>query len=1240
MKQFGNRSVWFRWFFYSLLTITFIVLLAVSAAVYVIEKKGGSAAFISSRLSDAFPEATARISDVSFTYDLKHFQFTAQLHDTSLIYQEQHLNFETVQLVFGVGSLSTAFPVEIALQAKTLKVERQKKTIKFLDDFSWLNQMVVLALPENLQSAEQVSAGNKEMWPSGLQRLTLTADEFAISSSANGQKESEQFSDLALSFWPTHKRAMSDEINLSLRLSQPVETGQIIPQINLSLNVNFLSSLSLFEIKTKHVDVTRVLKLMGQSDRIEQHRFSDVNMELTGTFEGQSLSLLSGELSSSQGSLSFKKDEKPLTSDYSDLQAKLDYSAADDILIIHNLSAKLANQQTVRLAGKLFSIQADDMNFTGTILGEDISIPALQTLWPKDQAVDVRSWISQHTAGGRFKTLAVEFEGGLLREQGLITVSQLNLSGEYANIRLSYSDDQYQTIVGTLKGSVDVKVGADGKVKTAAVASSVDNGFMRVAGYGPTVKVPSVELILRQQGSDTILQNLFIDLNQAGQFSLSGTRKRTDDIFVTDLALTSKFLDIELFKKLWPKQLASKTASWMHRHISSGSFGRSQLKLFISEQDEQPKLVSVTGDVMFNNTRFDLYQDLIPATSLSGLLKFEDNQLMLNIEKGEIEHLFINQAKIGFGPLFPVGLERNLNIRLLANGDVSSVLSVLGHERINQLKKLKLEDKPVSGETEFTLELAALASPGKRLKVTDVTVDGSMSNAAIQNLPLQHDLEKADIVLTFQQGSAQVSGSGLLSGLKADFAYQTSADDMNLTIKTNNDVAVTAYLKDRYNLPVDQSMRLKVLVEGQPRARLYKVGITADAKDTSVSLPAFDWAKLPGEPATANMQMIFEDNQLKQIEAIDVNSSSLKAKGRLAFDADLSINHGYLEQIILPGHRIDTLLLERNKEGVIKLTAEGDQINLIPLRRREGLAKGRELIFDITSEVIVLGPEISFSGHLEGQTTKQGNGKAQLQGSLIIKGSTLLNEGTLDALFGTQGEFLTAVGIIGGAEAELTYSPSDTGENILLITSKNGGRVLDGLQITDTIRGGALRMATTFSTDSFSDYRTEIELSDFHVVEAPKAVRAFSVLSVAGLSSLVEGEGTHFSKGQAIINAESDVFRLEKVRAVGEAVGVHFLGSYDKQTRKVDISGDLVPLKQLSKLIGYVPFVGELLTGIDKTGIFSTQFKMTGDVDDADVGINLFALAPGLLRDILSPDWLGNERRRILGVDEPIPAAQ
>ena len=95
--------------------------------------------------------------------------------------------------------------------------------------------------------------------------------------------------------------------------------------------------------------------------------------------------------------------------------------------------------------------------------------------------------------------MAAEFEGELRPKQGLLTFSQLNLSGEYANIRLSYSDEQYQTVVGTLKGSIDVKVGADGKVETVATALSVRNGFMRVAGYEPTVRVPSVDLILRQR---------------------------------------------------------------------------------------------------------------------------------------------------------------------------------------------------------------------------------------------------------------------------------------------------------------------------------------------------------------------------------------------------------------------------------------------------------------------------------------------------------------------------------------------------------------------------------------------------------------------------------------------------------------------------------------------------------------------------------------------------------------------
>ena len=89
-KQPPSSYGWLRWFVYSLLTLTIVLLLATGAAVFVIEKKGGPAAFISARVSDALPGAETHISDVSFSYNLNHFQLSAQLEDTSLIFRNSN----------------------------------------------------------------------------------------------------------------------------------------------------------------------------------------------------------------------------------------------------------------------------------------------------------------------------------------------------------------------------------------------------------------------------------------------------------------------------------------------------------------------------------------------------------------------------------------------------------------------------------------------------------------------------------------------------------------------------------------------------------------------------------------------------------------------------------------------------------------------------------------------------------------------------------------------------------------------------------------------------------------------------------------------------------------------------------------------------------------------------------------------------------------------------------------------
>ena len=51
--------------------------------------------------------------------------------------------------------------------------------------------------------------------------------------------------------------------------------------------------------------------------------------------------------------------------------------------------------------------------------------------------------------------------------------------------------------------------------------------------------------------------------------------------------------------------------------------------------------------------------------------------------------------------------------------------------------------------------------------------------------------------------------------------------------------------------------------------------------------------------------------------------------------------------------------------------------------------------------------------------------------------------------------------------------------------------------------------------------------------------------------------------------------------------------------------------------------------GLDKSGIFATQFRVTGLSDAMKTVVNPASIAPGLLRDLISPNWLGKESDRL-----------
>lgn len=240
----------------------------------------------------------------------------------------------------------------------------------------------------------------------------------------------------------------------------------------------------------------------------------------------------------------------------------------------------------------------------------------------------------------------------------------------------------------------------------------------------------------------------------------------------------------------------------------------------------------------------------------------------------------------------------------------------------------------------------------------------------------------------------------------------------------------------------------------------------------------------------------------------------------------------------------------------------------------------------------------------------------------------------MDADFGENRDAMVASGLIGGVEVALNLDSGLAEGDRLILTTQNAGQVLKTLDVTDAIRGGEMTMHVLYQPDDAENYVAEFSLTDFRVIEAPRAIRMLSVLSLAGLYSLVEGDGTAFNEGQARIVVTPGFQNLDTVKARGDALALELTGQINRKDDDLNISGVLVPINLVTDLLGHVPIVGEIVTGLNNEGLFNTRFRMKGFIDDPDIEVRLSSIAPGLLRDIFSPDWINNERSRLLNEQE------
>ena len=338
-----------------------------------------------------------------------------------------------------------------------------------------------------------------------------------------------------------------------------------------------------------------------------------------------------------------------------------------------------------------------------------------------------------------------------------------------------------------------------------------------------------------------------------------------------------------------------------------------------------------------------------------------------------------------------------------------------------------------------------------------------------------------------------------------------------------------------------------------------------------------------------------------------------------------NINKFLLKNLETPNINIDKIILSNNGDK-LNIQASGKKIDLSSLNKnlRNKTNLNKNLILDLTSDLIKLNSKISLTGNLKGEI-KGSSFNSIAYGKMFLGEASLLDNGQFEILVDNKISRLKGLGLVGGAETKIHLEKHMNNFPILKFDTSDGGKLLSALGFTKNIKSGDMKININFLNDNYDHYDGQIKSKKFSITNAPGIINSLSVLSFAGIGSIISGEGVFFDKGEVNINVKNKNFNFNQLYLSSESLGITARGKLNLEKNLIHMTGSVAPINLISKMLSVVPAVGELLTGLKKEGLFAGQFKMEGPIENPEIKLNTMSFAPGILRDLFSKNWFDNK---------------
>ncbi len=707
-----------------------------------------------------------------------------------------------------------------------------------------------------------------------------------------------------------------------------------------------------------------------------------------------------------------------------------------------------------------------------------------------------------------------------------------------------------------------------------------------------SVEIRSADLSAHYDMRADAVRDLRVEIDSAlTTLSLTGSIDAVSGPMAATVQAKVGAVSFDDLRKFWPTSLAVNPRRWMLANISRGAMSGAAAKAVIARvgPDQTFDVVSLDGTMEASGLRIQYVPRMPPVEQAAGSAKFDLTKFEILLHSGVALRQRLQKGRIDI-----TGLElkdQDIAFDLALAGPLSSALEILDSPPLGYIKRFGVPLNEPSGEV--TTRLLVKFPLLNRITFDDVKISATSEATGVRFARLVEGMDVTDGALQVKVDQNDLALTGRVNVLGAPFVVdwaesfaKAPAQRRTLTVSG----VVEAPIRQALGLESPKFLRgpvgMKLVYVGLDGRRA-RASTVFDLQAADLTVEQLGYAKPAGMAAELRLETSLLGVTPQTADLIRFTSEGATASGRGRFSPDGALNRLDLDRLRM-GETDVALSFLQSAEGVL-ISAVGAKLDLRPvLKDKPGkpAEPTQPTRFDVKVAAVRIADDILFAnveGRVEhdGVKTRSAELSARAAGGLI----------------------------------RAVVKPGQSGRDVL-INADDAGTLLQALGVTQSMRGGRLRLTGWYDDrQADSPMQGRVEINDSRVVGAPILSRLLQLASITGIPELLSGEGVAFQTIQTDFTMTDAAIDVKEARASGLALGVLLRGKVDRVKDVLDLSGTLVPIYGFNRVLGAIPLLGDLLTGGDGGGLFAFTFAVRGPAANPDVSVNpLSVLAPGMLR--------------------------